>query len=130
MNQNNQSNNDNDLFISEIQQIMQQEIEILRQLISSLYDERTNEITIELNKKLKKIRKQKETFFEKFFFLNTSNCELSILQDHLTSIKEELGKKQIMSKKINKTFYPDLQPLTKKEVKIKTVVSTIDHQDF
>jgi len=130
MNQNNQFNSSNDLFISEIQQIIQQEIEILRQLISNCYDDKSEENTIQLNKKLKKIRKQKEDFFENFFFLNASNCELSILKDHLASIKEEFEKKQIMAKKINKNFHCDLKPLTKKEVKIKTIVSTIDQQEF
>ncbi len=124
----------------QIQKIIQEEIEALRQLLGLISQEETgcfeqesdSKKTIlrqrsEIFKKLRNLKKEKEYFFENFFYATIDNCDLSIQKDHLISIQSEVDKKQTRSKRSLKPS-PQLQPKMTKIPQPKTAIQTLDHQ--
>lgn len=139
MNHTNQETNDADSSTFQIQKIIHQEIEALREFLNiislenSLEESHTDEKKdilrqrSEIHKKLRLLRQEKENLFENFFFEITQNYEVSILKDHLQSIKAEVEKKRTQSKKNLKSPKNLLQQIKPKAV-TKTMVTTLDKE--
>ena len=125
----------------EIQKIIEQEIDALRELLglfsieeNSFFEqdgESKKQILrqrSEIFKKLRSLKKEKDSFFETFFYETVNNCDLSIQKDHLSSIQSEVDKKQTQSKR-NLKPSPQLKPKFNSQVLPKTIVQTLDHQE-
>jgi hypothetical protein len=139
MNPVNGEENDAEKMSLEIQKIIKNEIETLRELLSLLLLEEklTTETTTEskkvllrqrseVYKKLRHIKKEKESLFETFFFETFNDYEVSTLKEHLDSIQGEVNRKQYVSKKSLKSPTPLLKPSFKKTSTPKTTITTID----
>lgn len=137
MNHANQETNDAESSTFQIQKIIHQEIETLREFLnilsleSSLEETHTEEKKdilrqrSEIHKKLRILKQEKENLFENFFFEIIQDYEISILKDHLHSIKAEVERKRTQSKKNLKTPKSLLQHIKGKSVP-KTMVTTIE----
>ncbi len=140
MNHINQETNDEVSSIFQIQKIIHKEIETLREFLdilsleNSLEDchvEEKKDILrqrSEIHKKLRSLKEEKENLFENFFFEITQNYEISILKDHLQSIKAEVEKKRTQSKKQVRSHKSMLQKACPKPA-IKTIVTTLEKED-
>ncbi len=126
-----------------IQEILQEELHVLRELLNlfsieehclespevqekkTLLKQRS-----EIFKKLRLLKKEKELIYENFFFEQAEDCELSILKDHLDSIRTAVDKKQITLRKTLKSDLLFTQKLeAKSEKKLKTTLKTLDIQE-
>ena len=134
--------NDAENLSLQIQKIIKEEIDTLRELLSFLSLDDGMRETIhtdskktflrqrsELFKKLRQIKKEKESFFENFFFNQLDDLDVSILKDHLTAIKSEIDRKQSSAKRSSDHSSFLVKAHLKKQQKPKSSVTTLESID-
>ena len=130
----------------QLQKILNDEVSLLRELLSgfsheeSLVSERLFEEQKKfqkerqaLHKKLKLIRQQKQIFYEIFFFNQQKDCETQLLFEQLTSLSNQVEKKQTQHKKVLRSLadYPPLKLQESPQSKLpKHLLSTIDEDGY